>query len=98
VFVWGFYQDEVIMQPRKLKVGAKFLSISQSFSGLTGAIDTQNRVWAWHQKDNNLTFSGTPKLVPTLRLRLARHIFVGNNSLFALGNDIETVHLKTTNS
>jgi hypothetical protein len=72
-------------------------SISQSHFGLTAATDVDNKLWAWSQDigfGQELGLAENPRLVKPLRNRFVDRVFVGRNTLFALGEDMVTGNRK----
>lgn len=47
LYVWGKYNQSVIWQPMRILDQSSLVSIKQSLSGLTAAIDTFQRLWLW---------------------------------------------------
>ena len=67
-------------------------AVSQSFYGMSAAIDSDERAWFWDsqsQASNNLLALSTyPALIKTMRNKKVKKVFAGRNLVFALGEDV----------
>ena len=93
MFAWGLYNYQIYRKPFiPTSMTKPVSSVSQSFYGMTAAIDTEERAWFWDsqsQASNNLLALSTyPSLIKTMRNKRAKQVFAGRNLVFALGEEV----------
>ena len=66
--------------------------VSQSFYGMTAAIDVDDKAWFWDSQseasNNVLSLHTYPAIIKQMRSKKVKKVFAGRNLIFALGEDV----------
>ena len=94
LYVWGLYNLEIYRKPfLPAGISRPVISISQSFYGVTAAVDVDEQAWYWHnqleaQTSNLMKLPAFPTVVRQMKRRQVKKIFAGKDLVFALGDDV----------
>ena len=96
MYVWGLYNLELYRKPfRPSGISRPLSAISQSFFGVTAAIDCDAQAWYWHtqldvETQNLMKLTAYPVVIRQMRRRAIAKVFAGKDLVFALGDDVHT--------
>ena len=94
LYAWGLYNYQIYRKPFvPTSMSRPIGFVSQSFYGMTAAIDVDERAWFWDsqsQASNNvLNLNTFPTLTKQMRHKKVKKVFAGRNLIFALGDDVQ---------